>query len=143
MKKLLIGCLLGLGVSVSILPACSNADGKKSEEMAERYEIEKRIKDSLRLDSFERAEAAKNALEEKKAREEAAAVQSSGYSSNQAQYASDNDYDAASNNDYQYPVVEEKKGWSDAAKGTAIGGAVGAGVGALIDKDKRVRGAII
>lgn len=144
MKKLLIGCLLGLGVSVSILPACSNADGKKSEEMAQRYEIEKRIKDSLRLDSFERAEAAKNALEEKQAREEAAAVQSSSYSSSssQAQYASDNDNTAA-DNDYQYPVVEKKKGWSDAAKGTAIGGAVGAGVGALIDKDKRARGAII
>lgn len=142
MKKLLIVCLLGLGASVTILPACSNADGKRSEEMAERFEIEQRIKDSLKLDSFERAEAAKIALEEKQAREQAAlkTQASSSTQSNQVQYASDNEY---ANEGYQYPVVEKKKGWSDAAKGTAIGGAVGAGLGALIDKDKRVRGAII
>lgn len=142
MKKLLIVCLLGLGTSVTILPACSNADGKRSEEMAERLEMEQRIKDSLKLDSFERAEAAKIALEEKQARQQGAtAIESSSDThSNQAQYVLDKEY---ANDGYQYPVVEKKKGWSDAAKGTAIGGAVGAGLGALIDKDKRVRGAII
>lgn len=140
MKKLFITYVLGLGAIVFILPACSNADGKRSEEMALQFEMEKRIKDSLRLDSFERAEAAKIALEEKEARESAAAQAAPNTSANQVHYTSES---SATNEEYQYPVVEQKKGWSDAAKGTAIGGAVGAGVGALIDKDKRVRGAII
>lgn len=143
MKKLSMIGLLALGASVSILPACSNADGKKSEEMAMQFEIEQRIKDSLRLDSFERAEAAKIALEEKQAREATTTANhnsSATSSANQVQYVSET---TPANNQYQYPAVQQKKGWSDAAKGTAIGGAVGAGVGALIDKDKRVRGAVI
>lgn len=40
------------------------------------------------------------------------------------------------------PVVR-KKGWSKAAKGTAIGGAAGALAGALINKHNRVAGGII
>jgi uncharacterized membrane protein len=40
------------------------------------------------------------------------------------------------------PVVEEKKGWSGAAKGTAIGAATGAAAGAIISKNKGL-GAVI
>ena len=39
--------------------------------------------------------------------------------------------------------TEEKKGWSNAAKGAAIGGATGAVAGAVIDKNHRVQGALI
>lgn len=141
MKRLIIVCLIGVCASIAILSACNNADGKKSADIAERLEIERKIKDSLRLDSFERAEAAKLALEEKQRRETSVATEPQGSASvTPTHYVSEPAY---TNDEYQYPVVQQKKGWSDAAKGTAIGGAVGAGLGALIDKDKRVRGAII
>jgi hypothetical protein len=38
---------------------------------------------------------------------------------------------------------EKKEGWSKAAKGTAIGGASGAVIGAVISKDKKGKGAVI
>ncbi len=40
-------------------------------------------------------------------------------------------------------VVEERKGWSGAAKGAVIGAGVGAVSGAVIDKKKPGRGAVI
>src|SRR5205085_1386921 len=39
--------------------------------------------------------------------------------------------------------VQQKKGWSNKAKGAVIGGVVGAGAGAVISKEKKVQGAII
>lgn len=43
-----------------------------------------------------------------------------------------------------YPAkTEEKKGWSKAAKGTAIGAGTGAVLGAVINKKNRVAGAVI
>lgn len=41
------------------------------------------------------------------------------------------------------PVPAKKEGWSKAAKGTAIGGASGAVLGAIIAKDKKGVGAVI
>lgn len=41
------------------------------------------------------------------------------------------------------PIPPQKKGWSKAAKGTAIGAAAGAGAGALILKKNRALGAVI
>ena len=41
------------------------------------------------------------------------------------------------------PAPAKKKGWSKAAKGAVIGGAVGAGAGALILKKNRALGAVI
>jgi hypothetical protein len=38
---------------------------------------------------------------------------------------------------------EEKKGWSKTAKGAVIGGVVGAGTGAVINKKNRAAGAVI
>lgn len=40
-------------------------------------------------------------------------------------------------------TVEQRKGWSGAAKGAVIGAGVGAVTGAVIDKDKPGRGAVI
>jgi uncharacterized protein YcfJ len=39
--------------------------------------------------------------------------------------------------------AEQKKGWSNKAKGAVIGGVIGAGAGAVISKEKKVQGAII
>ncbi len=41
------------------------------------------------------------------------------------------------------PAEQQKKGWSNKAKGAVIGGVVGAGAGAVISKEKKVQGAII
>jgi len=41
------------------------------------------------------------------------------------------------------PIPAKKEGWSKAAKGTAIGGASGAVLGAIISKDKKGLGAVI
>jgi hypothetical protein len=41
------------------------------------------------------------------------------------------------------PQAEEKKGWSKTAKGAVIGGVVGAGTGAIINKKNRAAGAVI
>lgn len=41
------------------------------------------------------------------------------------------------------PVAQEKKGWSKAAKGTAIGAGSGAVLGAVINKKNRVLGGVI
>ena len=40
-------------------------------------------------------------------------------------------------------ATEKKKGWSKTAKGAVIGGVVGAGAGAIIDKNNRGAGAVI
>ena len=40
-------------------------------------------------------------------------------------------------------TANEKKGWSKTAKGAVIGGAVGAGAGAIINKKNRAAGAVI
>lgn len=39
--------------------------------------------------------------------------------------------------------AEEKKGWSKTAKGAVIGGVVGAGTGAVVNKKNRAAGAVI
>ena len=41
------------------------------------------------------------------------------------------------------PVTKKKKGWSKAAKGTAIGAGAGAAAGALLVKNNRALGAVI
>jgi len=41
------------------------------------------------------------------------------------------------------PVARKKKGWSKAAKGTAIGAGAGAAAGALLVKNNRALGAVI
>jgi uncharacterized protein YcfJ len=43
----------------------------------------------------------------------------------------------------QVPVAQQKKGWSNKAKGAVIGGVAGAGAGAVINKKDRVKGAVI
>jgi outer membrane lipoprotein SlyB len=133
MKKVLLVIVLGIGLS-----ACSN--NAKEEALIKEKAIAA-IKDSLKLDSFKKAdikakeeemEAQRLAKikEEKRVlllseRNEAAAARSS-----------------SSNNSSEAATPAKKKGWSQAAKGTLIGAGAGAVGGALIDK-KHGRGAII
>ncbi len=106
MKKLMSMVLIAAS-----LAACNNQYKASSEDKADSIKM---MKDSLKLDSFKRAEVQKK---------EAAAKP------------------VVVNNTYVTPE-QKKKGWSSAAKGAVIGGVAGAGAGALIDK-KSGRGAIV
>ena len=116
---------------VAVFASCSN---KEKEQALAKQQAIIAIKDSLRLDSFKRAEIAEKErlVEEKHQAELAAARKSSTYSSSGSSYST-NAGTATST---------KKQGWSSAAKGTAIGAGVGALGGVLIDK-KDGRGAII
>lgn len=130
MKKILV-----LLAGVSIMSACTyNA---KDEAIA-KQEALKQVKDSLRLDSFQRAEA-KRQEEQVKQKAELARLEEE----KRVLLLSERNEAAAA------PVVRneeapapQKKGWSSAAKGAAIGAGAGALGGVLIDK-KDGRGAII
>jgi len=131
MNKLIAICLIaGIGFT-----ACNNNQAK--EEALAKQEALQQVKDSLALDSFRRAEAAEK---ERLQHEQQQAISSSYQDEGQSGY-----YDGAGDAETQpaAQTTDQKKGWSAAAKGTAIGAAAGAGMGALIDKDKRLRGAAI
>lgn len=137
-------CIVGL-FSIGSLAACTQ--GKTTEQDHQRQALIKEIQDSLELDSFRRAEALEASLvEENQPAEKAPANQATytppSYTQQEPVYESQPVYDPAPAGDYEMPQ-KTKKGWSDAAKGTAIGAGVGAGMGILIDKDKRGRGAAI
>jgi hypothetical protein len=137
MRKILLVTVLG----ASILASCGKS--------AKQVEIEKQAalaayKDSIRLDSFKRAEVEeqkrkieeeKRLVQEKHEAELAAARRTATRS-----YSSGGTVTTSSAGVTSTQV--KKKGWSDAAKGTAIGAGVGAVTGAIIDK-KDARGAVI
>ena len=140
MKKSVIYMMV-LGASFSVLTSCGNVEGKKEDSMAKRIEL-KRYNDSLKLDSFKRIEAAKVALEEdRKLNEQKTSTARSVSQSNTTRSQSIASQPASQNTNTT--TQQQKKGWSDAAKGGVIGGAAGAGIGALIDKKKPGRGAVI
>lgn len=123
---------------VLVLSACSNS---AKEEAVIKQKAIAAVKDSLKLDSFKRAEvqAKEKQLklaEEEKVKEEKRTLLLSERNEAAAERRS------AATTTTQAPVVAKKKGWSDAAKGTLIGAGAGAIGGALIDK-KSGRGAII
>ena len=116
----------------TVLASCGNR--AKEEALAKQQAIAA-VKDSLKLDSFKRAEVAeKQRLVEEKHQAELAAAKRANtvYTSS----GSSTTYSGGT------ATTNKKKGWSDAAKGTAIGAGVGALGGILIDK-KDGRGAII
>lgn len=138
MKKVFVVIALS-----SVMFACNN---KEKEETALKQQQEakqlaiKTVKDSLRLDSFKKADLAKQEqIKKDKQEAELAAARKSGQRS--AAYASSGSGSNSGSYGGAQPTAK-KKGWSDAAKGAVIGGAAGAVGGALIDK-KKGRGAII
>lgn len=145
MNKILAICLIA-GISFT---ACNN-NSAKEEALAKEAAL-KQVKDSLALDSFKKAEVAeKERVENERLEKESLAAQErqqAGANASSASYQDANQgdqyYEANESNAQPVATAPEKKGWSDAAKGTAIGAGAGAVVGALIDKDKRLRGAAI
>ncbi len=136
MKKLLI--LVAFAATVA---GCNSNAGVNAKINQDSIRM---VQDRLRLDSFERAEAA----EQQKLAAEAAAVaavakERSVARTRTTQNRSQNyTSSSASNQTYTPAQPAQKKGWSSAAKGAVIGGVVGAGTGVLVDK-KDGRGAVI
>lgn len=124
--------IIAIVALATILTSCGNR--AKEEALAKQQAITA-IKDSLKLDSFKKAEVVNKQREmEAKHQAELAAARRSASTS----YSSSGTTTSSSAG----TTAAKKKGWSDAAKGTAIGAGVGALGGILIDK-KDGRGAII
>ncbi|MFC3563450.1 YMGG-like glycine zipper-containing protein [Pedobacter jamesrossensis] len=138
MKKIFVVIALS-----SVMFACNNKAKEEAalkQQEAEKQLAVKAVKDSLRLDSFKRAETAKvEAEKEAQHQAELAAARKAGSRSSKS-YATTSGGSSSSYGGTQ--PTAKKTGWSDAAKGTVIGAAAGAVGGALIDK-KKGRGAII
>ena len=118
----------------TVLASCSN--NAKEQELAKQQAVAA-VKDSLKLDSFKRAEVARQQAEvEAKHQAELAAARRSATTTRYSSSGGTTTSSAGTT------TAAKKKGWSDAAKGTAIGAGVGALGGILIDK-KDGRGAII
>lgn len=133
MKQVVLVAFIAIGLS-----ACNSAE--KKEQAAKLQALEKQrtvaaIKDSIRLDSFKRAEAA--ALQAKKDARTSASTQRINSSRYSGSSSTTTKYGGTS-----AQTANKKEGWSEAAKGATIGGLAGAVGGAIIDK-KKGRGAVI
>ena len=122
----------------TVLASCGN---RAKEDALAKQQAVAAVKDSLKLDSFKRAEVARQQaeVEAKHQAELAAARRSASSSSSRSSYSSSGGTTTSSAGT---TTSSKKQGWSDAAKGTAIGAGVGALGGILIDK-KDGRGAVI
>ena len=113
---------------VATLAACSNNSETKVQTKEDAF---RQVKDSMQLDSLRRADAKELELSQAQS---ATAVNTSNSSSERT-------YVKGVSETYTN-TPPEKKGWSKAAKGAAIGAGVGAVTGVIVDK-KDARGAII
>lgn len=130
MKKIFFALIIG-----GVFSACTN---HAKEEMLIKQRAVAAIKDSLKLDSFKRAEVAVKQKEQQRlaeVKEEKRVLLLA--EKNEAASAS-----ASRSNTGEATAPVKKKGWSQAAKGAVIGAGAGALGGVLIDK-KDGRGAII
>ena len=117
MKKLIYSVAL-----IGLIASCKSKT-ESAAETAYRDSVQK----AAIIDSIAQVEAAKKAAEKSKASASSASESGS--------------YGLQTSNAAKVP--EKPKGLSKAAKGAIIGGVVGAGTGAIIDKKKPVRGAVI
>lgn len=126
--------IMFLAVAVAVTACNSNATNNKGGENTYTFKDSvKIIKDSLRLDSFQRAENERKA-EVQRQEEIAAAKAEARASASRPQNVTVVNQQAAE--------PAKKKGWSAAAKGAVIGAGAGAVTGILVDK-KDGRGAAI
>lgn len=123
-----------------LFAACSN---NAKEEARIKQQAIVAVRDSLKLDSFRRAEVQQKAALAK-ANEEKIKAEQIREQKRILLLSERNEAAAARNSAHAEaaPVQNKKKGWSQAAKGTLIGAGAGAIGGALIDK-RSGRGAII
>lgn len=131
MKKLI--AIFGIVLAMS---ACSNA---KKEEAIRQAAI-KATRDSMRVDSFKKAEVAQKELAVKEAEEKRVLMLSEARAAENAPAA--RMAGTGNSSTTTTTTTKKKKGWSSAALGTVIGAGAGGLGGALIDK-KKGRGAII
>lgn len=127
MKKIFLVVISGM-----LLSACSN--NAKQEALIKQQTIAA-IKDSLRLDSFKKAEVKAKEKEEQR-------VAQVKEEKRMLLLAERNEAASSRSSSTEAAAPAKKKGWSQAAKGAAIGAGAGALGGVLIDK-KDGRGAII
>ena len=133
----------------SVFAACNSNTKTSSVSQADSVRIVqnsmKALKDSLKLDSFKKAEAQKKELAaaDQKQRIEKLEKTVAAQSQKNAVAKQPNYSYGSGQGSYTPPAqVPQKKGWSAAAKGAAIGAGAGAVTGILVDK-KDVRGAVI
>ncbi len=136
MKRIVTVCAMA-----AMFAACTNTTKQSvAVRQPNKDSIRLAIIDSLKLDSFQRAEVQKKHDAEVKATALASNT-SSKRSSSSSRPTSVKGY--SESHTYAEPATTtRKKGWSSAAKGAAIGGAAGAVTGVLVDK-KDGRGAIV
>lgn len=113
--------------------ACNNGSKTNTQLKEEAF---KQVRDSIKLDSFQRAEAKE--LEIAQEQERILAVQNTQSRSNSTRQRT---YVKGVSETYTNTPAQ-KKGWSKAAKGAAIGAGAGAVTGVLVDK-KNARGAVV
>ena len=142
MKKM----LLVIAVAATTFAACNNDSTLRSNQDYNllKQQAYKQVRDSIKLDSFQRAEDKKIEIAEE--RERILAIQRSQPVRERVIYASNRSprrrtYVKGVSESYTYSQPK-KKGWSSAAKGAAIGAGAGAVTGIIIDK-KDGRGALI
>lgn len=121
-----------------VLSSCGN---KAKEEQAAKIEQQaaiKAVKDSIRLDSFKRVDVAKKEKIAQQAEEKRVMM----LAEERRAAAAPAVTSGSSTTTSTTTTSTKKKGWSQAAKGTAIGAGAGALGGVLIDKNN-ARGAIV
>lgn len=123
--------------AVVLLAGCSN---HAKEEAAIKQQVIVALKDSLKLDSFKKAEVKEKEVAAVKAEKERVAMQVK--EERKTMLLSERSDAAPQPREDVVATPAKKKGWSAAAKGTAIGAGAGAIGGILLDK-KDGRGAII
>lgn len=124
-----------LAVAAAVTACNSSATNNKGGENTYTFKDSvKIIKDSLRLDSFQRAENERKAEVQRKEEIATAKAEARREVSSKPQYVVNQQSNAVQ--------PAKKKGWSAAAKGAVIGAGAGAVTGILVDK-KDGRGAAI
>ena len=128
MKRLLILVTMAAGIA-----AC-NSNAKTN---SQAYQTTQKYKDSIKLDSFKRAEAISLEIDR---REQESDLTNNNDAASSVQRS--RTQHVVHHTSAATPVAPAKKGWSSAAKGAVIGAGAGAVTGILVDK-KDVRGAVI
>lgn len=131
-------------IAFAVMCSACNNKSKSVNMQAYQDSVKKAVQDSIKLDSFQRADASArekariDSIAEVKAAAKAAATRRT-YASRRSSGSS---VRPVVQSDYYEQTAPKKKGWSAAAKGAAIGAGAGAVTGILVDK-KDARGAII
>ncbi len=132
--------LLSIVAIAMVFASCSNKANDDAKFEAARQVALKEVRDSLRIDSFKKADIVqKEKIQRLAVQKEVAEEKRMLLLSQQREARAPA---ATANTATSNTSSNKKQGWSQAAKGSVIGGAAGAVGGALIDK-KKGRGAVI